>query len=47
MIFITGDMINERARKFLEEQNRICLAKPFTFDEFRSAIGKVTPTGQA
>jgi two-component system NtrC family sensor kinase len=47
MIFITGDTINERARKFMEEQNRICLAKPFTFDEFRSAFDKVTPTKQA
>ncbi len=47
MIFITGDTINERARKFMEEQNRVCLAKPFTFDEFRSALGKVASTGRS
>jgi two-component system NtrC family sensor kinase len=45
IIFITGDVVNERTCKFLEEQHRICLAKPFTFAEFRSALGKVTATG--
>jgi len=44
MIFITGDMVNEKTCKFLEDQKRICLAKPFTFDEFRSAIRKVIAT---
>ncbi len=28
MIFVTGDIINERTRKFLEQQNKICLPKP-------------------
>jgi signal transduction histidine kinase/CheY-like chemotaxis protein len=41
MIFITGDVINERTRKFLEQQNKICLPKPFTIAEFRAAIKKV------
>jgi len=41
MIFITGDIINERTRKFLEQQNKICLPKPFTITEFRAAIKKV------
>ena len=41
MIFITGDVINERTRKFLEQQNKICLPKPFTIVEFRAAIKKV------
>ncbi len=45
IIFFTGDMVNERTCKFLEEQHRICLAKPFTFAEFRSAINQVTATG--
>jgi CheY-like chemotaxis protein len=45
IIFFTGDMVNERTCKFLEEQHRICLAKPFTFAEFRSAINKVTAAG--
>jgi two-component system NtrC family sensor kinase len=41
MIFITGDIINERTRKFLEQQNKICLPKPFTIAEFRSAIKNI------
>ena len=41
MIFITGDIINDRTRKFLEQQNKICLPKPFTIMEFRAAIKKV------
>jgi two-component system, NtrC family, sensor kinase len=41
MIFITGDIINERTRKFLEQQNKLCLPKPFTIVEFRAAIKKV------
>jgi two-component system NtrC family sensor kinase len=41
IIFITGDIINERTRKFLEQQNKICLPKPFTIAEFRAAIKKV------
>jgi signal transduction histidine kinase len=41
MIFITGDVINESTRTFLEQQNKICLPKPFTLSEFRAAIRKV------
>lgn len=41
IIFITGDVANETARKFLEEHNKICLPKPFTLDEFQEAITKV------
>jgi two-component system, NtrC family, sensor kinase len=41
MIFITGDVINERTRKFLEQQNKLCLPKPFTIAEFRAAIKKI------
>ena len=41
IIFITGDIINERTRKFLEQQNKICLPKPFSIAEFRLAIKKV------
>jgi two-component system, NtrC family, sensor kinase len=45
MIFITGDIINERTRKFLEQQNKICIPKPFTIAEFRAAIKKVLAAG--
>ena len=41
IIFITGDTVNERTCKFLEQQRRICLTKPFTFAEFRSAVNRV------
>jgi two-component system NtrC family sensor kinase len=41
MIFITGDVINNRTRKFLAQQNKICLPKPFSIAEFRTAIKKV------
>ena len=34
MIFITGDLVNESTRKFLEQQNKICLSKPFTLVRF-------------
>jgi CheY-like chemotaxis protein len=38
-IFITGDIMNDRIQIFLKETGRNCLAKPFSVDEFRSAIG--------
>ena len=41
VVFITGDMVNEPMRGFLEHEKRPCLAKPFTFDEIRDAIKTV------
>jgi two-component system, NtrC family, sensor kinase len=41
MIFITGDVINERMRKFLESQDRPCLSKPFVIGDLRAAIRTV------
>src|SRR5437867_8620637 len=38
MIFITGDVVNERTRRFLDRERRICLPKPFSLSEFRAAI---------
>jgi signal transduction histidine kinase len=44
MIFITGDVINERAQKFLQERKKACLSKPFSLGEFRAAINRaLTP----
>jgi signal transduction histidine kinase len=40
MIFFTGDVINEKAERFLRESRRVCLSKPFSLVEFRAAIGK-------
>ena len=34
-------MINEHTRRFLEQQNKICLPKPFALAEFHAAIRKV------
>lgn len=41
LIFMTGDTVSEHTRKFLEEQKRICLPKPFTLAELRAAVAKV------
>jgi signal transduction histidine kinase len=41
IVFITGDVINDQMREFLEKENRICLAKPFTLAELRNAIKTV------
>jgi two-component system NtrC family sensor kinase len=38
MIFMTGDIINEKARVFLEKTRRVCLPKPFSLADFQSAI---------
>ncbi|MDB6038839.1 MAG: hypothetical protein JWM99_2680, partial [Verrucomicrobiales bacterium] len=37
-IFMTGDVINEKIQAFLNEQNKLCLPKPFSITEFRRAI---------
>jgi hypothetical protein len=37
-------VINERTQKFLEQQNKVCLPKPFTISEFRAAIKKMLAT---
>jgi len=40
MIFITGDVVNDTAQKFLRERNKVCLSKPFSLVEFREAISR-------
>ena len=40
MIFITGDVINDRAQQFLHDEEKVCIAKPFSLAEFRAAVGK-------
>jgi CheY-like chemotaxis protein len=44
MIFITGDVINDRTQQFLHERNKVCLSKPFSVSEFREAVGKALGT---
>ena len=41
MIFVTGDVVNERMREFLESHGRPCLGKPFEIGELRAAIRTV------
>jgi len=40
MIFITGDVVNEKTNEFLQKQNKVCLSKPFSLAEFRNAVNK-------
>ncbi|MBZ5723176.1 MAG: response regulator [Acidobacteriia bacterium] len=44
MIFITGDVINEPMRQFLETEKLPCLTKPFALPELRAAIQTVLET---
>jgi DNA-binding response OmpR family regulator len=41
IIFITGDVINERMREFLKSEKRPCLSKPFVISELRAVIRDV------
>ena len=41
VIFITGDVINEPMRQFLESEKVQCLTKPFALPELRAAIRTV------
>jgi CheY-like chemotaxis protein len=45
IIFITGDVVNEKTQEFLKAQGKVCLSKPFTLGEFRSAINRVITPG--
>ena len=40
MVFITGDVINDKTQKFLQDRHKVCLSKPFSLAEFRAAFGK-------
>ena len=41
MVFMSGDVINEHFNEFLKRNGRICLPKPFSLDQFRSAVGSI------
>lgn len=43
MIFMTGDVINDRVQSFLKEQKRHCLTKPFSVAELEQAIQLALP----
>jgi two-component system NtrC family sensor kinase len=40
IVFITGDVINEPMRRFLEMEKRPCLTKPFLLADLRAAIAR-------
>jgi CheY-like chemotaxis protein len=44
IIFITGDVVNEQMREFLEREQRPCLAKPFTLAELHTTVDDVLKT---
>jgi len=44
IVFITGDVINEPMRQFLEMEKLPCLTKPFALPELRAAIQTVLTT---
>jgi CheY-like chemotaxis protein len=37
-LFITGDVISDKVETFLKERRKTCLSKPFSLDEFRTAV---------
>jgi two-component system NtrC family sensor kinase len=41
MLFMTGDVIKESFQEFLGKNSRICLPKPFSLREFRSAVSRI------
>lgn len=45
MIFITGDVINDNTRRFLEQHHKTCLSKPFSLADFRTAIDEALSRG--
>lgn len=44
VIFVTGDVVNEAMKKFLEAEKRPCLTKPFAMADLRNVIKSVLPT---
>ncbi|MEW6158052.1 MAG: ATP-binding protein [Verrucomicrobiota bacterium] len=41
LVFMTGDVINEKTQSFFQTHGKICLSKPFSIEDFRSVIRKV------
>jgi signal transduction histidine kinase len=41
VVFFSGDVVNEQMRAFLEQEKRLCLAKPFAFGDVDAAIKTV------
>jgi two-component system NtrC family sensor kinase len=43
LIFMTGDVINDRIQEFLKQKKKFCLTKPFSLTEFEEAIQQALP----
>jgi two-component system, NtrC family, sensor kinase len=41
MIFMTGDVLSEKTERYLQEQGKTCLTKPFSLVDFQRAVGKI------
>jgi CheY-like chemotaxis protein len=41
MIFMTGDVLSDKVERYLQEEGKTCLHKPFSLVDFHRAIGKV------
>jgi CheY-like chemotaxis protein len=40
-IFITGDILSQKAEQFLQREGKICLFKPFSVEQFRTKVQEV------
>jgi DNA-binding NarL/FixJ family response regulator len=47
MIFVTGDVVNEKTQSFIRERGNLSLGKPFTLDQIRDAVRQVIERGTA
>lgn len=47
VIFVTGDVVNEKAQEFIKKEGNLCLSKPFTLHEIREAVREVIEKGTA
>jgi two-component system, NtrC family, sensor kinase len=47
MIFVTGDVVNEKTRSFIREHGNLYLGKPFTLSEIRDAVRQVIESSSA
>jgi signal transduction histidine kinase/CheY-like chemotaxis protein len=41
MIFMTGDVLSEKTEKYLQDQGKMCLTKPFSVTDFQRAVGAI------
>lgn len=47
VIFVTGDVVNEKTQTFIQERGNLYLGKPFTLQQIREAVRQVIESGTA